>query len=77
MYLLARGGKGTPNTATLRHYRDIFNNCFNLGFHKPKKDQCGTCFKYNCLSVEERAKEENKKEYDDHIAAKDIVRQIR
>ena len=24
----------------------IFNNCFNLGFHQLKKDQCDVCIEY-------------------------------
>lgn len=39
--------------ATYRQYADIFNNSFNIDFHKPKKDQCDSCVSYkNCPADE-------------------------
>ncbi|KAK3911441.1 GATOR complex protein MIOS [Frankliniella fusca] len=70
-------GKG-EHTASLRQYRDIFNCSFNLGFYKPKKDQCSLCFKWNSLSPEDRvANVELKREYDEHQEAKTLVRNIK
>lgn len=31
------------NTAREHYYRQVFNTEFNLGFHKPSKDQCDAC----------------------------------
>lgn len=45
--------------ATYRQYLDVFNT-FNIGFHKPKKDQCDACVGYkngsknSSLSAEEK-----------------------
>ncbi|KAE8752688.1 hypothetical protein FOCC_FOCC000428 [Frankliniella occidentalis] len=70
-------GKG-ENTASVRQYRDIFNCSFNLGFYKPKKDQCSLCFKWNSLSPEQRLENEKlMKEHDEHQEAKTLVRAIR
>ena len=35
-------------------YRQIFNEDFNLGFYKPKKDQCAECEKYDLMSATEK-----------------------
>lgn len=32
-------------------YRKVFNEYFNLGFHRPKKDQCRLCNHYENASV--------------------------
>ena len=42
------------NPVSLYVYRDVFNTEFNLGFHKPKKDQCLTCSKFKNLTGEEK-----------------------
>lgn len=31
---------------TLSYYRHIFNTCFNLSFHRPHKDTCNNCDKF-------------------------------
>lgn len=36
-------------------FREIFNKEFNLAFHRPKKDQCGTCEKFNHLQSAQKA----------------------
>jgi len=35
-------------------YKWIFNEEFNLGFYKPKKDQCGECFKFELMTPTEK-----------------------
>ena len=53
-------------------YYHIFNHEFNLGFHRPKKDQCDLCEKYrNCSSHQ---KEELQTEYDIHQRNKILSR---
>ena len=53
-------------------YREIFNTCFNIGFHKPLKDQCDLCTQYENLSEVERLK--MKETYDRHMTNKDLAR---
>lgn len=45
-------------------YRYIFNTEFNLAFHKPRKDLCGFCYKFERASAEE--KQQLQQAYDDH-----------
>lgn len=35
-------------------YRKTFNEEFHLKFHKPRKDQCDTCFAFDHMTVEEK-----------------------
>lgn len=60
---------------TIRHYRDIFNQGFNISFFKPKKDQCDFCSVYN-LS-DDKKKLEIKTEYNTHIKNKTLVRELK
>lgn len=77
MYRMYVPGR-TQDTASLRQYRDIFNTCFNIGFYKPKKDQCATCMKWNRLSIEEQPNHPDlMKEYKEHLASKEVVLDIR
>src|SRR6218665_14086 len=41
------------------YYRHIFDTEFNLAFHKPKKDFCNFCHKYNSSTIEEKIEIEN------------------
>ena len=34
-------------------YRTIFNTCFNLGFHKPKKDRCSVCIEFETATLQQ------------------------
>lgn len=61
--------------ATERQYRDIFYNGYNIGFFKPKKDQCPTCDIYTRASAEE--KESLLQDYTLHIASKFVVRELK
>ena len=56
------------NPVSLHVYRDVFNTEFNLGFHKPKKDQCLTCAKFNNLTGAE--KEDFRPIHEAHIERK-------
>jgi len=70
--------KANPNTATLRQYRDIFNTYFNLGFFKPKKDQCSVCAEWKAFNGEEKlAHPEKAAEIADHVKKKQIVRKMK
>jgi hypothetical protein len=46
LYLKWASDKKLPkqSVATVRQYIDIVNDNFNIGFFKPKKDQCSLCF---------------------------------
>lgn len=61
--------------ATKRQYEFIFNSKFNLSFHKPKKDQCEICMTYK--NADDTRKLQLKDEYEKHISAKNLVRQIK
>ena len=54
-------------------YRKIFNTHFNIGFHKPIKDQCDLCTQYENLSEVERLK--MKLTYDRHITNKTLAKE--
>lgn len=53
-------------------YRKVFTEEYNLGFHRPKKDQCRVCMSFQNASAEERIAMQN--EYDKHITAKENAR---
>lgn len=61
--------------ATERQYRDIFTSEFNIGFHKPKKDQCETCNAYEMAN--EQLKSELQSNYENHQKNKDAVRALK
>ena len=56
-------------------YYDIFRKEFNLGFHKPKKDQCDFCTKYKHLDDDERASMSDKME--EHQRNKNLSRELK
>ena len=35
-------------------YHNIFNTCFNLGFHKPKKDCCEFCIEFENATPQQK-----------------------
>lgn len=54
-------------------YERVFNSDFNIGFFKPKKDQCSTCETYkNSNEEEKRGLEES---YRKHIREKEMSRE--
>ncbi|CAG9760447.1 unnamed protein product [Ceutorhynchus assimilis] len=61
--------------ATMRLYREIFNTELNIGFFKPKKDQCDRCVVYAMASDNE--KKELESEYQQHIQNKEEVRNLK
>ena len=54
-------------------YEHIFNTEFNIGFHKPKKDQCCTCESYRNSSAEE--KKQLEESYKKHLKDKELSRE--
>ncbi|VEN35333.1 unnamed protein product [Callosobruchus maculatus] len=54
-------------------YEHIFNTEFNIGFHKPKKDQCSTCECYRNSSEEDRRQLQEM--YEKHLRDKDLSRE--
>ena len=46
-------------------YRKIFNTGYNLGFHRPKKDQCTQCIKHKTLGPS--ATDEENAEFEKHV----------
>lgn len=59
---------------SISKYRQVFRK-YNLGFFKPKKDQCKYCTAYKSLNMDE--KEERKENYQRHISKKELARQER
>lgn len=60
--------------AKLSAYRNIFIGFFNLGFHRPRKDQCRVCVAYDSAV---NPSEEMKKEYEGHQKSKDDAREVK
>ena len=56
-------------------YRKIFNECFNLSFHIPKKDQCNTCSKYYTSLQKNAVTTEDKNAFNEHQERKIRARQ--
>lgn len=61
-------------SASLVKYRRIFKS-YNLGFFKPKKDQCKKCLAFSNLS--EDKKKEERPIYQEHLEKKDDARKCR
>ena len=47
-------------------YRHVFCTEYNMSFHKPKKDQCLTCHKYNQMEESDNIDNELKENYIEH-----------
>ena len=56
-------------------YRRIFCESFNLGFHKPKKDQCTLCNAYKDADGAEKLALKN--EYDQHLQDRKIAQDLK
>ena len=41
-------------------YRNVCNSCFNLSFHKPKKDRCETCIEFENTTPQQKTLFEEK-----------------
>ena len=61
------------NLPKICSYTKIFLEKFNLGFHKPKKDQCSQCNAYKNMTPEQ--KKENEEEHKLHLINKEKARQ--
>lgn len=59
----------------IRQYRQIFNTKFNIGFHKPRKDQCAFCNKFKFSTRLE--KEQLKQKLARHILNKQQSRALK
>ena len=59
---------GNTPIAKKHVYETIFNTEFNIGFHKPKKDQCSLCEEFKNSSQEE--KEVIQAKYEQHVQEK-------
>ena len=55
-------------------YRRVFRS-YNLGFHKPKKDQCKKCLKYTNMTEEE--KKAHEQAHHEHMLRKQLAREAR
>ncbi|KAE8737783.1 hypothetical protein FOCC_FOCC016751 [Frankliniella occidentalis] len=71
--------KGLPKSkvATIRQYKDVVNSNFNIGFFKPKKDQCGLCALIRSKHNPRHIKDQYKEKYAAHIKRKDLVKKIK
>ncbi|KAK3919936.1 Dihydroxy-acid dehydratase [Frankliniella fusca] len=63
--------------ATQRQYRDILNSNFNLGFFKPKKDQCSLCAIMGNKSNTRQIREEKKAAWVAHVKNKEKARALK
>ncbi|KAF2881781.1 hypothetical protein ILUMI_24396 [Ignelater luminosus] len=75
LYLKSMQQENKQQVATQRQYREILNSEFNIGFFKPKKDQCEICTAYKQGS--ETIKHKMKQKYDSHINNKEAVRSLK
>ena len=55
-------------------YRTVFSKEFNLGFHRPKKDECQTCAIHKQSEKEGTLTDEQNTEYAEHIERKNYAR---
>lgn len=59
--------------AKISMYTKILNTETNIGFHKPKKDQCSLCANFE--NGDEEGKEKIKEKYEKHLKEKELSRQ--
>ena len=74
LYQADQESEGKP-FAKMRLYEHIFNTDINIGFFKPKKDQCSLCAEYANYSEEEKKKMEDT--IQDHNNNKEISRKMK
>ncbi|KAK3931942.1 Sporozoite surface protein 2 [Frankliniella fusca] len=79
LYIKWAEEKGLPKSkvATIRQYKDIVNKNFNIGFFKPKKDQCGLCALIKSKHNPRHIKDQYKDLYAAHIKRKQLVKKIK
>ena len=56
-------------------YRNVFNTCFNLSFHKLEKDRCETCIEFENTTPQQKTLFEEK--YQTHLVDKIVARDIK
>lgn len=57
------------------YYIKIFKTEFNLAFHKPRKDKCDKCYKFEIMTEEEKAT--NSDMYELHLSNKEAVKKFK
>ena len=62
----------TENLPKKCSYNKVFMKNVNLGFHKPKKDQCSTCITFKHMTPEQQPKA--KAAQSEHLVSKDLAR---
>lgn len=68
-------GKPLIRPVSKSEYKVYFYSYGNLRFHKPKKDQCSTCNRFQSLTPEEKQIE--KEDYEKHLKNKERVRELK
>ena len=56
-------------------YCNMFNTCFNLGFHKPKKDRCEVCIEFENATPQQKELLEQNDQI--HRVNKAVAREIK
>ncbi|GFO45998.1 tRNA uridine 5-carboxymethylaminomethyl modification enzyme mnmg [Plakobranchus ocellatus] len=72
MYRLYEEAYKEHERASLDKYRRIFDEEFNLAFHKPKKDQCEIC-----TSQGNNPTDEERESFEEHLSNKLKAREIK
>ena len=67
--------KESVEPVSSRQYRKIFNENFNMSFHKPKKDQCSTCTIYKMKQMEGKLGEKEEESQKQHLSRKERARE--
>lgn len=62
------------DTCTEKTYRKVFNEEYNISFHRPKKDLCSTCETYKIKQKENLNDSETDEKYKEHIIRKEQAR---
>ena len=68
MYELYQSENDTEVKLGEQTYWNIFNVCFNLSFHKPKKDCCETCIDFENATLQQKIM--LKEKYQTHLVHK-------
>ncbi|KAE8742503.1 hypothetical protein FOCC_FOCC011969 [Frankliniella occidentalis] len=71
--------KNLPRSAVAsqRQYRDLLNTNFNIGFFKPKKDQCSLCSIMRNKSNTRQIREDKKAVWVEHVKNKNKARALK
>ena len=76
LYLTNGSDEGELNPVSYSAYRTIFQQHFNIKFHKPKKDRCDTCDGWENLPEQARSEEMHSKKIE-HDQEKDLSREFK